>query len=687
MASNRKYLALLAVAAAGVGGRAQAQTYTLNGSDTLEFVMKSTITKANGIPAAGVPAGALNYLGGGSGTGENNLTANKQSIAAMSRNLKSSVTATTPTLGKADPNSYLNVVGLDAAVIAMFGNAIKNVNIPVYGDTVDLTNKAVPNKWGVCSVTTSKRCAFGADFTPSNGMNAGCATNTEPCAICPSGETCQADTTSAVYTNQLQVILSGVDGSGSTLACAHPARLKAIADLGARESAQLFHFFRRDDNSGTTDTFKDKIGVKNFCNGRARGILSTQKYCARAGVAFPAEAWTNFRCSAQADCDTAFPPAASTTCSTVFTAPAATNVLGTFNVANQDLDPIRYACQSDGLYLGNDRAVTNCTNVVTGQRCVAAENPATCDPTLPYNGTNNGCPCTQGFVVALAIGDTYSANDAAGTEPYSDLLDVTKTISSRVAGGLGPLMGYAGREAVRVSTNNTAAPSIATFAFSDSSIRNDDYVMSRRLFLARASANTDAVANAPSETTAGGAAKKGYETALFSYMTDDGTTSYDGSPGTCHIADVVKKWGFLQCLADCTATPALPNICAKTYPGAPSFPNALVPGFDTSGDWWDYGPTYHVGTATGNVCASVNPIGANGGPGNPASITVGAGGLCPSGWNAAGTVSANTNGKGTAGPTGNVSRPNGYACSHNRECTSNHCADDGQAIGILICQP
>jgi hypothetical protein len=290
-------------------------------------------------------------------------------------------------------------------------------------------------------------------------------------------------------------------------------------------------------------------------------------------------------------------------------------------------------------------------------------------------------------VVALAIGDTYSANDAAGTEPYSDLLDVTKTISSRVAGGLGPLMGYAGREAVRVSTNNTAAPSIATFAFSDSSIRNDDYVMSRRLFLARASANTDAVANAPSETTAGGAAKKGYETALFSYMTDDGTTSYDGSPGTCHIADVVKKWGFLQCLADCTATPALPNICAKTYPGAPSFPNALVPGFDTSGDWWDYGPTYHVGTATGNVCASVNPIGANGGPGNPASITVGAGGLCPSGWNAAGTVSANTNGKGTAGPTGNVSRPNGYACSHNRECTSNHCADDGQAIGILICQP
>jgi hypothetical protein len=649
MASVKKCLVVLAISVAGISGTASAQ-YTLNGSDTLEFVMKQTILKASNTPGSGLTPGQLNYLGGGSGAGENNLTANKQSIAAMSRNLKSSVTSATPTVGKADPNSWLNIVGLDAAVFAQYGGVIKNINLPIYADTVDTTNKAVPNKWGTCSVTTSQRCAFKTDPSAAN-------------AGCPAGESCVADATSQTYTNLIEVILSGVDGSGSTLACSHPARLKAIADLGLRQGAVLAHWFRRDDNSGTTDTFKDKIGVKNFCNGRARGILSTQRYCvATTGV------YTNTTCAAQADCDAKY--AAGTTTCTGFVAPTVGNP-GTFNVSNQDLDPIRVPCKSDGQYLGVDRAVTNCTNIYAGRRCTASENPDTCDPTVPYDPVTGptGCPCTQGFVVALSVGDTYGANDA-GTGPYSDLLDVTKTISSRVSSGQGPLMGYAGRESVRQASFNTNGPSISTYSFSDGTIRNDDYLMSRRLFVARASANTDATQNT-GEAAPGGSLKYAVEAALFSYMTDDGTNSFDLQPGACHIRDIVTQYGFLGCTSNCNDIPTGSNLCAKSMPWAPSFPNPGVPGWDVNGGpWWDYGPSTWVQTGTnvntGTICLATNPVGANGGSGNPAQVVPDATTkACPTGW---------------------ATRPNGYACSHNRECASGLCADDGQAIGILTCQ-
>jgi hypothetical protein len=730
---------LFAVAVATVAGGASAQVkpYALAGSDTLEVVMKDTIKRLDGTLTYGTAvvlpgwSSSIAYLGGGSGTAESAVVADKQSIAAMSRNLKglaggsfvglaaavcmdpftSLATKTTCTLGAAGdtgcattfgagstcvnaalycaataagtavictaataatdcgsatactgtlppkrfaPNSYINVVGLDAAVLVEYSaptqvKDLKRSNfVDTYGDVPDTTNKLIPNLWGTCSGTPTKRCAKnGIDTTSLNNI-AGCPT---------ASETCVADA-NASYNNAFQVILAGIDGSGTTRACSHPARLKAIADFSkAQGNKQLQHFYRRDDNSGTTDTFKDKVGVGNFCNGKASGVLATQRYCVTSGQI------TNTRCTA-ADVATTCAAFPSATCPQVFgyqsPETGAPTGLVSFNVANQDIDPIRFPCPDKK----PGTLQTNCTNVWTSQLCTATDNPhdattgsLACDPTLPYDGNAavgplNGCPCTQGFVVALAEGDN------TGT-----LYDVTRTIGSRVASDTGSSIGYAGREAIR-SGYASDAPTIGFSPQNDGHIRNDDYVLARRLFLAQAPNNADSVTLATgNETAIGGAGKLAQEAFLANFMTADSTTALVGSSGACNIQDIVAKAGFIGCLANCKSIPAVPNICAKTFPVAPSFPGQLVPGQGLlGGPWWDYGPATNFNAAVNN-CAATSAIGA------PVTGFV--------------TVAASTG----VCPTGLGTRPAGYACSTSRECqTGLTCADNGQLLGILVCQ-
>jgi hypothetical protein len=732
---------LFAVALATVAGGASAQPYTLQGSDTLEVVMKDTIKRLNGTLTYGtvvMPGWLSNtsYIGGGSGAGESAVTGNKQSIAAMSRNLTgnpggtvvgqaaavcvdanlvpskttctvgadapcvtslgagstcanaalycsgtANICATTADctgtqtctgpvpVGRFVPNDFLNVVGLDAAVLVEFkaNTAIKDLKrvnlVATYGDITDTTSKFIPNLWGICSATPSKRCAVnGLD---ASGANAGCPT---------AAETCIPDANTS-YNNAFEVLLSGIDGSGSTLACSHPTRLKAIADFGAAQGNQLFRFYRRDDNSGTTDTFKDKVGVGNFCNGKARGVSSNQQYCAIPAVpanpnatpptpAVPAKIF-NTRCTtvtAATDC-AAF---AGATCPAVlfgFQNPetGAPTGLVSYNLANQDIDPVRFACPD----VTTGTLPTNCTNVWTGQYCTSNDNPhdpltgaLSCDPTLPYDGTlsvgaANGCPCTQGFIVALTEGDNTTT-----------LFDVTRTIGSRVAADGGGSMGYAGREAIRSGYNNQA-PSIGYSPLADAKIRDDSYVLARRLFLAKAPNNGDA-AKGTGESAAGGALKVAQEQLLANFMTADSTTSIVGTSGACNIQDIVKKAGYLGCMADCTANPGAGNICTKTFPVAPTFPAQLVPGQAVNGGpWWDYGPANNFDTAANpaRFCAATSPIGS---PGTLAWVTAAAGTSCPSALG---------------------QRPAGYACATTRDCQSTlACKDDGNGRGILICQ-
>src|SRR5262249_12311251 len=107
-------------------------------------------------------------------------------------------------------------------------------------------------------------------------------------------------------THWLKLILSGVDGSGSEVACAHPARLQAVQALtDCLNVLQLDHFYRPDDRSGTTQSLKRMLGICNFCN---NGALGTS--------------------------------------------------VGSSNLSNADRDPIRRACVSSGI----GRKPTPCTS-------------------------------------------------------------------------------------------------------------------------------------------------------------------------------------------------------------------------------------------------------------------------------------------------------------------------------------
>src|SRR5215813_9829221 len=156
----------------------------IHGSDTLFDPINRAI----------VLSGAqIQYLGGGSGTGQNGLLNHTQGIAPMSRNFPATIIGA----GGSHPSwapTPDNVVGLDAAVIVQ-----KNV---------------------------STRCPNIQEFKDAPGNPA---------------------------THWLKLILGGVDGTGSAAACSNPARVEAVQALAdCMHVDHIEHFYRRDNNSGTT---------------------------------------------------------------------------------------------------------------------------------------------------------------------------------------------------------------------------------------------------------------------------------------------------------------------------------------------------------------------------------------------------------------------------------------------------
>jgi hypothetical protein len=172
------------------------------------------ITKA--ISLSGVQ---INYLGGGSGKGESALLAHTQGIAPMSRNLANAIIGPGGSHTTWSPSTN-NIIALDGAVFVQKNVATKCPNIQEF--------KSLPNN-------------------PA--------------------------------THWMKLILGGVDGSGSAAACEHQARLDALQALAdCMNVLQIDHVYRRDDNSGTSDTMKEKLGICNFCNNgsaASKGPLNT----------------------------------------------------------------------------------------------------------------------------------------------------------------------------------------------------------------------------------------------------------------------------------------------------------------------------------------------------------------------------------------------------------------------------
>ena len=283
-------IAVLAISS----GTAQA-AYTVEGSDTLTEVIRNAIT------ASGAN---LYYNNVGSGQAETNMrnVGNYlQSIGPMSRNFVSSVLtgATTSNWAPTD----VNVLALDAGIIgvANISGRCQNVSLPLQNS---------------------------------------------------------ADPTIAQITTDMSIILSGYPKNGpgtkslaTTAECAHPERLAALARLTSCQGVnRIDHIYRRDDKSGTQDTFREHLQMDRWCNGKSEGN---------------------------------------------------TNLPGS-NLKNKDLDPIRRPCIPGG----PTTAVSTCTYYPTTSQCVYGD-PAISFGNAKYTSTVDYGPikCTQGLVVALSEND------------------------------------------------------------------------------------------------------------------------------------------------------------------------------------------------------------------------------------------------------------------------------------------
>jgi hypothetical protein len=384
----------------------------------------------------------------------------------------------------------------------------------------------------------------------------------------------------------------------------------------------LNHLFRRDDNSGTTDTFKDRIiVVKNsgaiaaryvftggrFCNGTAVGQISGA--AAQQGICSNNRGLT---CFTNKDCGTPnIPPSC--------TAGAGPNqcVYCQFNLNNQDFDPIRRPCTpSDG-----SRAATSCTDMTTGRTCQASDaNPN----------------CTQGFVVALSDADPGSP-------------DVTVSIGKRVGSDNGSVIGYAGREAALGT--GAKALKINTVSATDPNVRNSAYLLARRLFIQNTFVNSSDANDVPTDNqtansvTGAGALQLTAEQNLWNQFLSNRAL----------MDPIVRQYNFIRCASTADGDdPSLEsnNLCATT-------PAAPVPGALGA-----YLPSGSFGTGNTGGAKSINSAGRVWNGTAAVQATCAAGNLCVSGLLCSGTTCPDA-----------AQLPSNAPCTQNSDCVSGVCGD------------
>jgi hypothetical protein len=240
------------------------------------------------------------------------------------------------------------------------------------------------------------------------------------------------------------------------------------------------------------------------------------------------------------------------------------------NLLNEDLDPIRRAC------VGADstHAATRCSYYPTARTCSFG------DPDITVSGYGT-VKCTQGLVVALSENDPLSS-------------DITVSIANRIKNDtFNQTMGMAGRAAVELSGAPTAGLTVNTVNFTDTLVRANQYMFSRRLFLQHNPAGS------------GDTTRDAQEAILFTYMTN-----------RCNLDPIMRSAGFLSCEDDCTTSVELDssNLCALP-PLAGSSPKKQNIGAETTGTFTDLGDNTHPcvtaatnANSTSGVACALQPV-------------------------------------------------------------------------------
>jgi len=516
--------ALAGLGALAISGTAYANNYSVKGSDTLFDVISDAMAawKVDGdtVSNPAVSPHSLTYTGGGSGGAETAMTSSPptQTIGPMSRNYavsKIGDPAATPAFpppasGAGHVPTVFNVVGLDAGVFVEKSALGACANLTITEDGT--TGKAVVDN-PLALILGGKSligptCSVGGRACQLNGT------------VTRTVNSVSYTAPDCVATNEGSCI-QGAEGTVD--ACSHPDRIAALSNLQACYGPAfqtIQHFFRRDDNSGTTDTFKERLRIKRFCNGIGKPPSVTPPLlwhnigkCA-GGTSVNQGCYTNSQCPGST-CDRS---------------------------ANEDLDPVRFACG------GADAThqATVCTDT-SGQFCGAHCSTTTTKlcrfgGQLPSDNGLMGCPgaetcvqpdanCTQGYVVSLTEWDPGSA-------------DVTVSIANRVKNDPnGIFVGFAGREAVKQTGAPTKAPSLNNRNPTDDTVRLNKYLLSRRLFLNQ---STAATADATRNTV---------EADFLDWAT--------ARAQRCNVDPFVKARGFITCDGtQCGSAPAAGTLCA-----------------------------------------------------------------------------------------------------------------------------
>jgi len=237
-----KLAAMAFIASVGVSASAHAAALDLRGSDTLEEVTKDVI-------AVSSLNGFINYLGGGSGTGQAAMVAGTQKIAPMSRELNG--TACTSAASQL-------LIGLDGiAIVAsnqLFGDSMDQTPT----DPTDDCNDSISggSSLSVPGCTAADGCTVAGTYTFTSwkdvlaiiygGQNHTTAAQLINGARNPARINCASNVRQALVNDWASIF---TDVGTDPQACRASSCLK------------LKHAFRRGDLSGTTDTFVGLVGL------------------------------------------------------------------------------------------------------------------------------------------------------------------------------------------------------------------------------------------------------------------------------------------------------------------------------------------------------------------------------------------------------------------------------------------
>lgn len=366
------------------------------------------------------------------------------------------------------------------------------------------------------------------------------------------------DPTLAADNNILQLILGGTGGTGDWVACSSPARVQAIQTLRACNVGlgAFSRFYRRDNSSGTSDSVREKLKVQRFCSGVSSPAAGSINANLVGNDNDPIRAL---------DCPPAIPGSRQPVKCTV-TDPASTNYLKDCSskrcTGGGTIDGVAYvagflACNADADCAALSARTSPAVNLGT---CTAGLAPA--EP-----------GCTSGFVVALSEPDNASVSD------------ITLTIEARILAD-NAAIGYAGREAIKkapISGSPAFGPTINTNQSSDSNVRQDKYLMARRLWL-HDTCNQNAGTVIP--TCAAGATGPGCdrtdqaasavngrdaaECEFFGWATDE-LPNVSLKSGRENIDPIMKQFGFITCTDNFGQPTGDANLCSKSF-GVSGFP-------------------------------------------------------------------------------------------------------------------